>query len=73
MSKFINIRDDYFKIDDIEYAHCNVNKENEELYDLSVHFINPFIDEDEHPHYKFIYKGLSAAQYKEINLQLING
>ena len=63
MSKFINIFDDFFKIDDIKCIITNVNKENPELYDVSVYFYEPIMCDDV---MRYNYSKLTIEQLKNI-------
>ena len=65
MSKFINIFDDFFKIDDIKCVITNVNKEDPELYDVSVYFYEPIMYGDV-MYYNYFYSKLTIEQLKTI-------
>ena len=65
MSKFVNICNDFFKIDDIKCVITNVNKENPELYDVSVYFYEPIMCDDV-MHYNYFYSKLTIEQLKNI-------
>ena len=65
MSKFINIFDDFFKIDDIKCIITNVNKEDPELYDVSVYFYEPIMCDDV-MYYNYFYSKLTIEQLKTI-------
>jgi hypothetical protein len=71
MAKFINIRDDYFKIDAIKCVTTHVNKNDDTLYDVTVYFVEPILD-DGVQYSKFWYEGLNIEQCKMINVQLTN-